>query len=145
MAESSSGQDTRKETSQADEYFVQGNYPPGFVVPPRYFTQHLYYPYVNPYSHLTESNGNLSIHGYGSDGRYNYGRLKFLRKQLKHPHQMFWTLHDSCTTVKFPSNRFWLEDHGVVTYSTVIKNNRNVACGPPLSKQLSLNSLVILA
>lgn len=38
------------------------------LLPPQYFTQQMYYPYVNPYSHLTETNGNLAIHGYGSDG-----------------------------------------------------------------------------
>ena len=38
------------------------------LLPPQFFTQQMYYPYVNPYSHLTEANGNLAIHGYGSDG-----------------------------------------------------------------------------
>jgi hypothetical protein len=38
------------------------------LLPPQYFTQQMCYPYVNPYSHLTEANGNLTIHGYGSDG-----------------------------------------------------------------------------
>lgn len=65
----STRENTQKETSRSNEYFAQANYQPGLIVPPHYFPQHLYYPYVNPYSHLTEANGNLSVHGYGSDGK----------------------------------------------------------------------------
>ncbi|CAB3991227.1 paired box Pax-6 isoform X1 [Paramuricea clavata] len=46
------------------------------LLPPQYFAQHRYYPYVNPYSHLTEANGNLTIHGYGSDGRPKFRRSR---------------------------------------------------------------------
>ncbi|XP_028408398.1 diencephalon/mesencephalon homeobox protein 1-B-like [Dendronephthya gigantea] len=51
----------------------------------------MYYPYVNPYSHLTEANGNLAIQGYGSDGRPKFRRSRtiFNPEQLEVLEQHF--------------------------------------------------------
>ena len=69
MTDNSSNEEMRKELMRASEYFnttATANYQ--HLLTPQYFTQQMFYPYVNPYSHLTEANGNLAIHGYGSDG-----------------------------------------------------------------------------
>lgn len=59
----------RAEMSRAgNEYFNSSGTNFQHLLPPQFFAQQMYYPYVNPYSHLTETNGNLAIHGYGSDG-----------------------------------------------------------------------------
>ena len=69
MGDNSNNDELRREMLRAsNEYFnpTAANYQ--HILPPQYFTQQMYYPYVNPYSHLTEANGNLAIQGYGSDG-----------------------------------------------------------------------------
>ena len=68
MGDNSSNDDLRRaEVMRVNNDFISAagvNYQ--HLLPPQYFTQQMYYPYVNPYSHLTD--GNLAIHGYGSDG-----------------------------------------------------------------------------
>jgi hypothetical protein len=62
MSDNSGNDEVRR--TEMNECFNPANYQ--HLLPPQYFTQHMYYPYVNPYSHLTDEN--LAIHGYGSDG-----------------------------------------------------------------------------
>ena len=75
MSDNSINDELNRAEMMRNDYFNSTGTNYQHLLQPQYFTQQMYYPYVNPYSHLTEANGNMVIHGYGSDGKKSNSML----------------------------------------------------------------------